>query len=531
MTEIDKVVIIGGGSSGWMTAASLVKNFPEMDITVVESSDIPTIGVGESTINSINIFLRDLGLKDKDWMKHCNAVYKTSIDFTNWSGDGKRIRYPFGETTFMEGYTAADWFTKKALLGADNDEYTAYALGSNELIKNNKLTRDFRLRGWNFDHDTAYHMDAGLFGDYLKNHYCKPRGVVQVIDTVSDVVQHDNADIKCVSTEGGLDISADLFIDCTGFKSLLLTKLLDEPFIKFDDKFLSDKAVALRIPYIDKEVEMEHSTNATTLSSGWVWNTPLWDRIGTGYVYSSKFITPEEAEKELKEYLINDRDVQHSREEIESISAFHVDINPGIHERNWVNNVCAIGLSNGFIEPIEATGLMLTHDTIFTLIQTLQRRACKVNRYDKDIFNINVRKVMQKFSGFIAAHYALAERDDTPYWKHVTEDINYINDLSDEWDQLTQYIPDTITNQLDFSGENGRRAGMSFIMAGFGYNPITPLSLQFYYGEQNMHIPYDRSETIKYMIESENKANKEYIESLPSHYEFLKNTIYADGVS
>jgi len=529
MDNIEKILIVGGGSSGWMTAASLIKNFPEMDVTVIESSDIPTIGVGESTINSINIFLRNLGLKDEDWMKHCNAVYKTSIDFTNWGGDNLRIRYPFGESTFLnEEYIAADWFTKKALIGAPNDEFNAFAFGTDEMIRNNKLTKGNRLRGWDFDNDTAYHMDAGLFGDYLKTHYCKPRGVKQVVDNVISVKQNSDDSIKTIHTEGGKTLSADLFIDCTGFKSMLLGETLNEPFISFESKLINNRAVALRIPYKDKDIEMEHSTNATTLSSGWVWNTPLWDRIGTGYVYSSKFLSKEQAELELREYLINDRDVKHSREEIESINAWHVTIKPGIHERSWVKNVCAIGLSNGFIEPIEATGLMLTHDSIFSLIKTLQRRGNRVNGYDKDIFNITVRTGMQKYTSFIASHYALAERDDTPYWKYVTEDINYVNDTSGEWNNLIEYIPKTITARADWSNETSRKNGSSFIMAGFGYNPISKMDVEIYYGLGNTHLLYSRSNDIQELINSERESNRSYIESLQNHYNFLKTTIYAD---
>jgi len=528
MKDIKKIVIVGGGSSGWMTSASLIKNFPDMDITLIESSDIPTIGVGESTINSINIFLRDLEIKDSDWMKHCNAVYKTSIDFTNWDGKGTRVRYPFGESTYLHDFIAADWFTKKALIGANNDEFAAFALGSNELIKNNKLTRDFKLRGWNFNHDTAYHMDAGLFGDYLKTHYCKPKGVKQVVDNVVGINQNEDESIKSITTKNNGDISADLYIDCTGFKSMFLTETLNEPFISFKNKLINNKAVAMRIPYVDKDIEMEHSTNATTLSSGWVWNTPLWDRIGTGYVYSDKFLTKEEAENELREYLINDRDYPHDREEIENIKAVHIDIPAGIHERNWVKNVCAIGLSNGFIEPIEATGLMLTHNTIFALIQSLQRRGCKVNGYDKDIFNKTVRKGMERYTSFIAAHYALAERDDTPYWKYVTEEMNYMDDGSFEWKHLSEYIPSKITMNSDWSGEVGRKNGMSFIMAGFGYNPISKMSVEMFYGKQNMHVPLSRSNDIDRLMKEEIENNREYINKLPNHYQFLKRSIYKE---
>jgi flavin-dependent dehydrogenase len=525
MIKIEKVVIVGGGSSGWMTASSLLKHFPDIDLTLIESSDIPTIGVGESTIGSINYYLKDLGLKDEDWMEYCNATYKTSIDFTNFGGDEKRVRYPFGKSTWLNNYRHIDWFMKKALIGADNDEYADFALGTGQLIRDNKLTEDESvIRGWDFKSDTAYHMDAGLFGDYLKKHYCKPRGINHIVDNVISVEQCDDGNIDSVVTENNGKLSADLFIDCTGFKSLLLTETLNEPFISFKDKLINDRAVAIRIPYIDKEIEMEHSTNATTLSSGWVWNIPLWNRIGTGYVYSSQFLSEEEAEKEFKEYLINDRDIPHDREEIENIKAFHVKINPGIHERNWVKNVCAIGLSNGFIEPLESTGLMLTHETIFELIKTLQRRNGKVNGYDKSIFNTSVRMVMDEFAGFIALHFALAERDDTPYWQYVTEELDYINDNSSEWTVITDIVPKEITKN-NYWGKFDNLAGTPFIMAGFNYNPYAKFYLEKEFGE-NLMLMTERSKQLKIDLEKEKEDNKEYIHNLPTHYEFLKNKIY-----
>jgi tryptophan halogenase len=529
MAKIGKIIIVGGGSSGWMTAASLLKNFPSMDLTLIESSDIPTIGVGESTIGSINDYLIDLGLKDEDWMEYCNATYKTSIDFTNFRGDGSRVKYPFGNATWLNKYSSLDWFIKKALNSNESKyEYIDFALGSSELLRNNKLTKDSdSFRGWNFDLDTAYHMDASLFGDYLKKNYCLPRGMTHIVDDVISVSQDDSGNVSNIKTKGGKTLVSDIFIDCTGFKSLLLTETLGEPFVSFKDKLINDKAVAIRIPYVDKEIEMEHSTNATTLSSGWVWNIPLWDRIGTGYVYSSQFMTPEDAEKEFKDYLVNDRDVKHSQEEIDSIKAFHVDIKPGLHERNWVKNVVAIGLSNGFIEPLESTGLMLTHLTIFELVKTLQRRNGRVNGYDKSIFNIAIRDTMNKFSGFIAAHFALAERDDTPYWKYVTEDLDYTDNESNEWLTLTNYIPRTVSG-IEYNWSSiGQLDGLPYIMDGFGYNPMSKYDVELRYSK-------DLPELKKYLngidaeLDIELKSNQKAIKHTLSHYAFLKKHIYKE---
>jgi hypothetical protein len=529
MKQIDKIVIVGGGSSGWMTAASLIKNFPEKDITLIESSDIPTVGVGESTIGSINTYLRDLGLKDEDWMAYCNATYKLSIDFTNWDGKGTRGKYPFGSSTWKGKFSVQNWFIKQALVGAEKTEYAKFALGSVQMIDANKLTKntDRKIQGFNFDTDTAYHMDAGLFGDYLKKEYCKPRGVKHIVDDVNEIDQDTDGNIISLKTLKGETLTADLFIDCTGFKSLLLTETLNEPFIPFTDKLMNDKAVALRIPYVDREKEMEHSTNATTLSSGWVWNIPLWDRIGTGYVYSSRFISDEDAAKEFKEYLINDRDIPHPREEIESLEPFFVDITPGIHERAWVKNVCAIGLSNGFIEPLESTGLMLTHNTIFALVETLQSRANgKVNGMDIQTFNMKVRHGMEKFSGFIASHFAYAERDDTPYWKYVTEELQYTESDQLEW-QFFNYTTKDMAVESQFGWITDTN-GVPFIMACMGYNPISKMQVEKFHGanKDGFEGEYRIIEDMNDTMASYEKDVIPVIDKLHTHLQFLKDTIY-----
>jgi tryptophan halogenase len=373
-------------------------------------------------------------------------------------------------------------------------------------------------------------MDAGLFGQWLKTDYCKPRGITHIVDNVIGTNINDNGHLDSIKTKDSGDLSADLFVDCTGFKSLLLEGVMKEPFISFEDKLLSDKAVAIRIPYKDRELEMETATNATTLSSGWSWNIPLWNRIGTGYVYSSKFLSPEDAEKELREYLINDRDVPHDREEIEAIPAWHIDIKAGIHERSWVNNVVAIGLANGFIEPLESTGLMLTHEALSVLVDSLEHRDARINMIDVEIFNARVRTKMNDFSGFISSHYAFCERDDTPYWKYVTEELTY----TEQWKEKNNtwsYYSDVIEYLMINDDWNlPPHAGLPFIMAAFGFNPVTKHKLQLHFGHDitEEDEPWIASVKLDKDIKEAVKWLSDYADELPTHYEFLKEHIYTD---
>jgi hypothetical protein len=238
--------------------------------------------------------------------------------------------------------------------------------------------------------------------------------------------------IDCLVTKGGYAIQADLYIDCTGFKSVLLEQTLGVKFNEFDN-LINNRAVAARVLYENKEEELKNYTNCYGLSSGWMWTTPLWTRMGMGYVYSDKFITPEEAEKEFREH-INAHDVE----------CRHIEFSHGIHEKVWEKNVVAVGLSYGFLEPLESTGLLSTHEVIKHLVTVLDRRNGIVGSVDRDSLNTVCKGVMTGMSGFVAAHYYCSQRNDTPYWKHLTEEKEYeISDffLQGGWKTIFSGLP------------------------------------------------------------------------------------------
>jgi hypothetical protein len=431
--NVKSITIVGGGSSGWMTAAGIAKLLPNIKLTLIESPNIPTIGVGESTIGHINQFLSLLGLKDEDWMAACNATYKTSIKFIDFrenpTEEPHKFHYPFGIFDFTDKPRGVmEWFLAKAdNPSITNDNFAEFYHDSVLMTDRNKMTRnkDFKVRGFNFKEDTAYHMDAALFGNWLRDNICLPSGMTHILDTVTDVVQREDDSIEKIGTENSGYLTADLFIDCTGFKSLLLEQTLKTPFISFGDTLLNDRAVATVIPYIDKEAEMENYTSCTAIEAGWVWNIPLWNRIGTGYVYSSKHATEAEAEAQFRKHLKSNRMIFPDAERADTCEVRHIKIKHGVHERAWVKNVVGIGLANGFIEPLESTGLMLTHEGIVKLCSTLLMRNGVVSNYDVDLFNYGFQEQIMGFKDFISQHYALSCRNDTPYWKEVTGTVNF----------------------------------------------------------------------------------------------------------
>ena len=301
----------------------------------------------------------------------------------------------------------------------------------------------------------AYHFDATKFGLWLKNNYCKK--VKHIVEDINSIEQDENG-IKSLNNK----YTADLYIDCTGFKSLLLGKTLKEPFESYSDLLPNDSAWATKIPFKNKKKELVSYTNCTAIENGWVWNIPLWSRIGTGYVYSSKFVDDDSALKEFKKHI--------GREDLEFKN---IKMKVGIHNRLWVKNVVAIGLSAGFIEPLESNGLFSVHEFLIKLLRNIKRE--KISQWDKDNFNFQCKHLFKEFAEFVALHYALSHRDDTPYWKSL---------LNKSWENsLINLSPKGIdgfrsfVTQRTFDYKFSNTGGMHCIAAGMNWSPTDKTSL------------------------------------------------------
>lgn len=418
---VDKIVIVGGGSAGWITAAALIKAYPNKDVTVIESPNIATVGVGESTLGHFKRFCNFLEIDEKDFMTHCDASYKLSIQFTDfYEKDAGSFHYPFGEPytkNTMDGMQ--DWLLKKALYPETPiQDFVHCYFPAAALFETNKYSLNKFNEFDNFDpiKDVSYHFDAIKFAIWLRDRYCKPRGVKHIQATVTDAKVNDNIGIEKLTLNTGDEITANLFVDCTGFKSLLIGQYLKQEFYPYNHILPNNRAWACQVPYKNKEKELQGFTNCTAIENGWVWNTPTWTRIGTGYVYSDKFVDPETAKQEFKQYLMSNKMViPRTRDEVESLNFRDVPMRVGAYEHSFVKNVVAIGLSAGFIEPLESNGLLTVHEWALYLLRLLQRPA--INEYDKETYNKKTFDQWKGFSNFVALHYTLSIRNDTDYWR------------------------------------------------------------------------------------------------------------------
>lgn len=433
MKKIEKIIVVGGGSAGWMTASVLIKAFPSKQITVIESPKFPTIGVGESTLVAIRNFAKFLEIEEKEFMSFTDASYKFSIKFTDFlKKDGGSFYYSFGIPELEFSYQGIrDWLWKKSLYqNTDNKEYIRWYFPQAALFEQNKfsINADGQFSNFNPDNDLAYHFDATKFGLWLKEKYCLPRGVNLISDTIIDVVVGEQG-VDHLVLESNSNETADLYIDCSGFRSILLEQAMQVPFESYSHILPNNKAWACQLPYIDKESEIEGFTHCTAIENGWCWNTPLWSRLGTGYVFSDEFVSEEQALDEFKNYLCSDKmRIPRNRSQLENLNFRLVPFKVGIHEKLWVKNVVAIGLSAGFIEPLESNGLYSVHEFLFKLLKCLQRP--RYTQWDRDVFNTACKGMFKNFAEFVALHYALTLRDDTEYWKNCTNkvyDSNMIN--------------------------------------------------------------------------------------------------------
>lgn len=515
--KIKSIVVVGGGSSGWCSAAALAKFCPDIKITVVESDKIPTSGVGESTILYFNWFIHLLGLQDEHWMKPCNATYKNAIRFTDFN-KGQYYYAPFNsEYTKENSYTEAlcDWSLMTSTDSSITPDYFAkYLWNAAYLFDANKITTHDDFLKFDLKRHASYNLDATKFGMYLRDHYCKPRGVVHRVDTIDTIVKDEDGFVTKLIGASGQIYEGDLFIDCTGFSSMLLEKSMGSKYFKYDELF-NDKAVIFNsIPYTDKNKEMEAYTNTIAKDYGWVWNIPLWNRMSNGYVYSTKFISDEKALELLKKHVQEVRGIDIA----ESQKPFYVDIKNGRHEKAWIKNVVGVGLSFGFIEPLGSTGLLLTQKGIIKLASVLKTNNYDYNSFDIENYNTFCSNTIDTLKDFYLIHFITTRREDTPYWKHIKYDVI---PRGEGFKRIHKIVSESISDLQEHIPIGVYQAQLY----GMGYKSNTiPLIKDIL--EKGSSVDYG-NELVQKFKKSDLEINK-YVESLPTLFEFLSEKIYKE---
>lgn len=499
--EVKKIVILGGGTAGIMTAALLSKVFKDkLDITLIHSSKIGTIGVGESSTASLASFMKYIGLEEKDWMNEASATYKYGGRFMNWTSSGDHFvlvedenRLFINEHTNLLQYLVSEY---KNFPNKLKDFFLTPKLAVNNLTP--KVDDDILYTPVFEDIGSvySYNFDAIKFAEIIKQKVCIPNGVKFVEGELKQVKLDDFGFIKEVKLWGQQKYKGDLYIDCSGFKGALIEAVMGEKFVSFEDSLFCDKAIAAPIPYTDKKTEMEPYSRMYTMSSGWLWKTPIFDRIGSGYVYSSKHISDDDAEKEYRNFH-NGYDGK----------VLKINMRIGTRERVAVKNVIACGLAGGFAEPMEATGISTFQGIMVTLAGELEKTNLNYTRQSIDAINKDNIDMMIDIRDFILAHYILCERNDTPFWKDV---------------HTKAVIPDTLHQKLQIMSM--QPPSQLFRGRIFGaVNWFQWLWAMGFYSNSQYKMNPKYLDICKHKLQLIENESFSLTSILPNHYDFLKN--------
>jgi len=406
-----KVLIVGGGSSGWMAAAYLeatLRDHPraKVEITLVESPDVPRIGVGEATVPSINHVLNVIGINPAEFMRAVDGTFKQSIKHVNWlHKENSAYHHPFArDVNPPVDRTGIDW------LMSDRSIPFIETVSPQPKLCDMGLA-PVMLGPWDFGPPLAYafHLNAQKFAEFLRG-IATQRGVTHVLDNVTDVELRESGHIAAIHTKAGLRLEADLFIDCTGFAALLIEKALKVGWTDFSPWLLCNRAIVMRVPHeLYYPGQVRPYTTATALSAGWAWETVLTSGRAIGYVHSSDHISPDDAERELRNY-----EGPHCKD----LDVRPVPFRVGMREKAWVKNCLAMGLSGGFVEPLESTGLYLSY-----LLAILLQEHFPWRDEDMETMAFRTNRIMAtryyEVLDFINLHYCLTKRTDSEFWREV----------------------------------------------------------------------------------------------------------------
>lgn len=473
--SIKRIVILGGGSAGWLTAGIIAaehcqeQNSP-ISITLIESPDIPIIGVGEGTWPTMRQTLRKIGISESTLFRECDASFKQGTRFINWATGNDAYYHPLVQPHgFHETDIASAWLSQQNI----DDPHLSFAHTStfqSHLCDKGLAPKQITTPEYAAVANYAYHLDAVKLSQLLRKHCTESLNVKHVLGHIESVTSHLNGDIQALVTKTGEVIEGDLFIDCSGLRSRLLGEHYRVPFIDKKSVLFNDKAIAVQIPYAKDKPDIASCTLSTAQQSGWIWDIGLPTRKGLGMVYSSDFSTHDEALQTLQKYVEASGISTHAALEYRALS-----FAPGHRAHFWHNNCVAIGLSAGFLEPLEASALVLVESSAEMLAKELpvnrEMMSMTANR-----FNNRMRYYWNSIIDFLKLHYVISQRQDSPYWIEHTQMQGVTDSLKASLDLWQYQTP----NQYDFPylREMFPEASWQYVLYGMKFNTHVAVSKQ-----------------------------------------------------
>lgn len=459
------VVIVGGGSAGWLTAGiiaarhnPLSDNDQGIKVILLESPDVANLGVGEGTWPTMRDTLRQIGISEVEFLRACDVSFKQGSQFINWQkGQGESYYHPFVPPS---GYgainLAAHW-----LHHSSDKNFVDTVCPQGKICDQGLAPKTAQTPEYAFGLNYGYHLNAGKFVELLQRHCVEKLGVEHKLGHVDQVLDSENGDIAALSLTDGEEICADLFVDCTGFAALLIGKHYKVPFVSQRDCLFNDTALAVQANHADEDTPIASCTKSTAQSSGWIWDIALPTRRGIGHVFSSQHVSLDKAEDELQHYLDSDPALAKDQPSPRKIS-----FQPGHRQWFWHKNCVAVGVSAGFVEPLEASALVLIEKSAEFISHNLPQDRPAMTVVAKR-FNDIIGKYWIDIIDFLKLHYVLSERNDSDYWREHSESKSIPESLEDSlalWRSHVPWVSDSNNRVELFSA-----ASIQYVLYGMGF--------------------------------------------------------------
>ncbi|NHN35898.1 tryptophan 7-halogenase [Pseudomaricurvus alcaniphilus] len=492
-----KIVIVGGGTAGWLTAAVIAAHHRSRlpggpQVILVEAADIPSVGVGEGTWPTMKNTLHSIGLDESEVFQRCHAAFKQGGKFVNWvSGDGDFYYHPF---TVPLGYGRIDL----APYVASIENFATETNFQQSVCEAGLAPRTLAESEYQGACNYAYHLDAGKFAELLQEHCKEHLGVQHIIDTAEDVRLSPDGNIDSVMLRDNGELSGDLFVDCTGFASLLLGKALKVPFTDVSPVLFNDRALAMQVPYEHDDSALACHTIATAQTAGWIWDIGLTNRRGVGHVYSSRHLSDDEAESNLRSYL---------GASAAGLTPRKISFRSGHRAEFWKKNCVAVGMSAGFVEPLEATAIMLIELSARFIAENLLPDK-SVLQVTAKRFNEQMHYRWRRIIDFLKLHYMLSTRRE-PYWRAHT-DCDTIPESLQE-DLAIWRFRGPMVEDFKSAFELFPAASYQYVMYGMGFKPEFE-TLAYLHGRQL---------EARKLIQRNQQLTAQMLQSLPPHRSYI----------
>lgn len=513
MSVVKRILVVGGGTAGWLTAAKLARSLDcaaggPVKVTLVESPDVPIIGVGEGTWPTMRATLQSLGIDEGEFMRECDATFKQGTRFVNWgatpaAGTENAYYHLFSSVFDPFDFNLAPYW---ALGCAGPGQSYAEAVGTQgELCDRGLAPKKITTPAYQGVQSYAYHLNAGKFGEFLKQHAVKKLGVEFIAAHVEGVNLDEHGYITSVTTREVGTIGADFFVDCTGFRSMLLGDALGVDFTNINNTLLNDTAVVMQVPYLEENENVQPFTQSTAQESGWIWDIGLRHRRGLGYVYSSQYSSDQRAEEVLRSYADNDE-----------LPTRTIKMNVGYRNKYFHKNCVAVGLSAAFIEPLEAAAIFLVEAAGNMLCELFPASREEMALVERD-FNESFHFRWQKSIDFLKLHYMLSRRDDTPYWLASREQ----NSASESLLQLLEQWKMRPPSRYDFDSvfEPFVQESYQYVLFGMGFEANYEAKRHCFNRQQEATTKFEQVQMAKAAVQKQ---------QLPVHRELL-NQVYKHG--